>query len=73
MWEVVGFRQRVKQDKVYYDIFLQRECKNGQGLEVKAGNYAGSQVNYTPRIGDRVVLEMGNYQGRDFIKDIEVM
>lgn len=73
MWEVVGFRQRVKQDKVYYDIFLQRECKNGQGLEVKAGSYGAATVDYIPRLGDRIVLDLGNYQGRDFIRDIEVM
>lgn len=73
MWEVVGFSQRVSKDKTYYEVYLQRECKKGSGLEVKAGSYAADQINYLPRIGDRVVLEMGNYNGRDYIKDIEVM
>lgn len=73
MWEVVGFRQRVSKEKVYYDIFLQRECKNGQGLEVRDGSYAAASIPYIPRIGDRIVVENGNFQGRDYIKDIEVM
>lgn len=73
MWEVVGFRQRVKQDKVYYDIYLQRECKNGQGFEVKAGNYASSQVDYVPRIGDRVAIETGSFNGREYVRDIVIL
>ena len=73
MWEVVGFCQRVKQDKVYYDIYLQRECKKGQGFEVKAGNYASAQVDYVPRIGDRVAIETGSFNGRDYIKDIVIL
>lgn len=73
MWEVVGFRVRPKNDKVYIDIFLQRECRNGEGLEVKAGNYDQGTCGYMPRIGDKVVVEMGNYQGREYIRDIEVV
>lgn len=74
MWEVVGFRQRVSKDKVYYDICLSRDFKgNGQGLEVRSGSYSAEQIVYIPRIGDRIVVELGNYQGREYIKDIEVM
>lgn len=74
MWEVVGLRQRVSKDKVYYDICLSREFKSpGQGLEVRSGSYSAEQIAYIPRIGDRIVVELGNYQGREYIKDIEVM
>ena len=40
MWEVVGFGQRTSKEKVYYDIFLQRENKKGQGIECRAGSYS---------------------------------
>lgn len=74
MWEVVGFRQRVSKDKVYYDICLSRDFKGpGQGLEVRAGSYAAESIPYIPRLGDKIVVEFGNYQGREYIKDIEAM
>ena len=74
MWEVIGYRERVSKDKVYYDIYLQRDGKNQiTGKEVKYGSYAKEACSYTPRIGDTIILEMGNYQGREYIRDIEVV
>lgn len=74
MWEVVGFRQRVSKDKVYYDLCVTRDFKApGQGLEVRSGSFSGAAIPYVPRLGDKLIIEFGNYQGREYIKDIEVV
>lgn len=74
MWEVVGFNQRVSKEVVYYDIFLQRDLKApGQGLQCFAGSYGQNKISYSPRIGDKVVIETGFYEGREYLKDITVI
>lgn len=74
MWEVVGFSERAGKNDVYVNLYVQRECKApGQGIQCFAGSYGKAKVAYSPRIGDKLWIEMGNYQGRDYIRDITLV
>lgn len=78
MWEVVGFgfRQvKCKDDVVrkFIDVFLQREAQGDyQGIETQRGDYREDKFAYVPKIGDKVFVAFGNFQGRQYISDIQV-
>lgn len=79
MWEVVGFgvRDVVCKDNVtrkFYDVFLQREATgNAQGIETQRGDYREDKFAYVPRIGDKLFVAFGNFQGRQYISDLQVV
>lgn len=79
MWEIVGFNirnVRCKDDvfRKFYDVFLQRVAQApAQGIETQRGDYREDKFTYVPQIGDKVFVAFGNYQGRQFISDLQLV
>lgn len=79
MWEVVGFGVRTVQCKDgvtrrFYDVFLQREAQApAQGIETQRGDYREDKFAYAPQIGDKLFVAFGNFQGRQYISDLQVV
>lgn len=79
MWEVVGFgvRDVLCKDGVtrkFYDVFLQRDATgNAQGIETQRGDYRADKFTYVPRIGDKLFVAFANFQGRQYISDVQVV
>jgi len=79
MWEIVGYNVRnvkCKDDvfRKFYDVFLQREATApAQGIETQRGDYREDKFAYVPQIGDKVFVSFGNFQGRQFISDLQVV
>lgn len=71
MWRVVGFKFRDVEGKGrYYDVYLQRELPNGEGLECKAVNYNSGFVPYSPVLNDIVVVSTRQWNGRDIVSEM---
>lgn len=70
MWQVVGFKIRESNGKKYCDIFLERDREGITGKEVKRGNYSMSAIDYSPTLGDTVIISEGSFNGRTYISDI---
>lgn len=70
MWEVVGFKFRDVNDRRYYDVYLQRECDGGVGLQCVALNYSAAYIPYVPQLGDRVMYSTREYNGRQLVSEI---
>lgn len=70
MWEVVGFKRREKENKVYFDLYLQRVDPAVTGVACHVINYAANYIAYAPVLGDQIVFSMGVYNGRQYVQDI---
>lgn len=71
MWEVVGFKFRDTSDgRRYYDVYLQRECQGGVGLQCASINYAVAYVSYVPNVGDRVMYSTREFNGRQLVSEV---
>lgn len=70
MWKVVGFKRREKDGKIYFDLSLQREYKDGTGVECRVCNYSAGYINYVPALGDMVMISMGSYNGRSYVQEV---
>ena len=79
MWEVVGFGIREVKckdgvNRKFYDVFLQREATgNAQGIETQRGDYREDKFAYVPAIGDKLFVAFGNFQGRQYISDLQLV
>lgn len=70
MWQVVGFKRREKDSKVYFDLYLQRVDQSVSGVVCHAINYSANYLSYVPVLGDQIVFSMGVYNGRQYVQDI---
>ena len=79
MWEVVGFNVRDVKckdgvNRKFHEVFLQRPGTSGvKGIETQRGDYREDKFAYIPQIGDKLFVAFGNFQGRQFISDLQVV
>ena len=71
MWKVVGFKYRdAKNGSRYYDVYCQRECAKGAGLECTSFNFDSGYHGYVPVLNDIIVVSTYQYEGRTRVRDI---
>ena len=64
MWEVIGFSQSVVQregSQAYtaYDLYVKKPMKqqDGEGCKCRRFWFRAHEINYTPTVGDIIIVE----------------